>query len=59
MAGSLIYIGIVLIVIAIIAYVLGARGMAGMTAGLGRTILIAGVVIGVILILLNFLTNRT
>ncbi len=58
MAGSLIWIGIVLIIIAIIAYVLGARGVAGMTAGLGKTILIVGVVIGIILILLNFLQGR-
>ena len=58
MAGSLIYIGIVLIIIAIIAYVLGARGVAGMTAGLGKTVLIVGVVIGIILILLNFIMGR-
>ena len=55
--GTLLYIGIVLCVIAIIAYLLGARGVAGMTAGLGRTFLMVGLVIGLILIVLGFL-NR-
>ena len=37
--GTLLYIGIVLLVIALIAYLLGARGVAGMSAGLGKTFL--------------------
>ena len=53
--GTFLYIGIVLCVIAIIAYLLGARGVAGMTAGLGRTFLMIGLVIGLILIVLSFL----
>ena len=49
------YIGLVLCVIALVAYLLGARGMAGMTAGVGRTFLMVGLVLGLILILLNFI----
>ena len=55
--GTFLYIGIVLCVIALVAYLLGARGVAGMTAGLGRTFLMVGLVIGLILILLSFI-NR-
>jgi uncharacterized membrane protein YtjA (UPF0391 family) len=55
--GTFLYIGIVLCVIALIAYLLGARGVAGMTAGLGRTFLMVGLVIGLIMILLGIM-NR-
>jgi uncharacterized membrane protein YtjA (UPF0391 family) len=55
--GTLLYIGIVLLVIALIAYLLGARGVAGMSAGLGRTFLMVGLVLGLILIVIGFL-NR-
>ena len=51
--GYLIYIGIVLFIIAIVAYLLGARGVAGMTAGLGRTFLLVGLVVGLILVILG------
>lgn len=53
MAGNLIYVGIVLLIIGIIAYLLGARGIGGMSAGLGRTILIIGVVLFLIFLLLR------
>ncbi len=55
--GTLLYIGIVLLVIALVAYLLGARGVAGMSAGLGRTFLLVGLVLGLILIVLGFI-NR-
>ena len=53
MPGSLLYIGIVLFIIAIVAYLLGARGVAGMSAGLGRTFLVVGLVVGLILVILG------
>lgn len=56
--GMLIYIGIVLLVIALVAYLLGARGVAGMSAGLGRTFLLVGLVLGLILLVIGML-NRT
>ena len=55
--GTLIYIGIVLFIIAIVAWLLGARGVAGISAGLGRTFLIVGLVVGLILVVLGML-NR-
>ena len=53
--GTLLYIGIVLLVIALIAYLLGARGVAGMSAGLGKTFLLVGLVLGLILIVVGAL----
>ena len=53
--NPLITIGIVLLVIAIIAYVLGARGMAGFTASVGKTVLLVGLVLAVILIIVGLL----
>ena len=52
--GPLLYVGIVLLIIALVAYLLGARGVAGMSAGLGRTFLIVGLVLGLILIVLGY-----
>ena len=54
MTGTLLYIGIVLFIIAIVAYLLGAKGVAGMSAGMGRTFLLVGLVVGLILVILNF-----
>jgi uncharacterized membrane protein YtjA (UPF0391 family) len=55
--GTLIFIGVVLFIIAIVAWLLGARGVAGMSAGLGRTFLLVGLVVGLILVILG-LVNR-
>ena len=54
----LLYVGIVLLIIALVAYLLGARGVAGVSAGMGRTFLMVGLVLGLILIIVGFL-NRT
>ena len=54
--NTLIYVGIVLIVVALIAYVLGARGLAGFSASLGKTLLIVGLVIGAIVLIIGALT---
>jgi uncharacterized membrane protein YtjA (UPF0391 family) len=53
-ADNLIWLGVVFFVISIIAYVLGARGVAGMTAGLGRTLLIVGVVLAIVVIVFGY-----
>jgi uncharacterized membrane protein YtjA (UPF0391 family) len=53
-ANNLIWLGIVFFVIAIIAYVLGAQGVAGMSAGLGRTLLIVGVILAVVIIIFGY-----
>ncbi len=54
--GTLLYIGIIFFVIAIIAYVLGAKGVAGMSAGIGRTLLFVFLVLAVILIIVDIVT---
>ncbi len=54
--GTLLYVGIIFFVIAIVAYVLGARGVAGMSAGIGRTLLMVFLVLAVILIIWDIVT---
>ena len=46
--GTLLYVGIVFFVIALIAYVLGARNLAGVSAGMGRTLLMVFLVLAII-----------
>ena len=54
--GTLLWLGIVFLVIAVVAYVLGARGVAGMSAGVGRTLLFVFLVLAVVLIVAGALT---
>ena len=49
--GGLIGLAVVFFIIAILAYVLGARGVAGMSAGIGRTLLFVFLVLAVILVI--------
>jgi uncharacterized membrane protein YtjA (UPF0391 family) len=56
--GSLLSIAVIFFVIALVAYALGARGMAGMSAGLGRTLLFVFLVLAVIMLVVG-LVNRT
>lgn len=49
----LLTLGIVFFIIALVAYLLGARGMAGMSAGLGRTLLMVFLVLAVIMIIVR------
>ena len=46
--GGLVGLAILFFIIAIVAYVLGARGVAGMSAGIGRTLLFVFLVLAVI-----------
>jgi uncharacterized membrane protein YtjA (UPF0391 family) len=52
--GTLFWVGIVFFIIALVAWALGAGGIAGMSAGIGRLLLIIFLVLAVILIILNF-----
>ena len=49
--GGLVGIAIVFFIIAIVAYVLGAQGVAGMSAGIGRTLLFVFLVLAVIMLI--------
>ena len=52
---NLLWLAIVFFVIAIIAYVLGARGVAGMSAGVGRTLLFVFIVLAVIVAIVSLM----
>ena len=54
MLGTMFYLAIVFFVIAIIAWMLGARGAAGMSAGVARTLLFVFLVLAVLFMVLNF-----
>ena len=55
---NLLWLAIVFFIIAIVAYVLGAQGVAGMSAGIGRTLLFVFLVLAVIMLIFG-LVNRT
>jgi uncharacterized membrane protein YtjA (UPF0391 family) len=57
MPGGLIGIAIIFFIIAIVAYVLGARGVAGMSAGIGRTLLFVFLVLAVIMVIVGLVNN--
>ena len=50
---TLLVLGIVFFVIALIAYVMGARGVAGMSAGIGRTLLFVFLVLAVLFVVIS------
>jgi uncharacterized membrane protein YtjA (UPF0391 family) len=51
---GLVSLAVVFFIIAIIAYALGARGMAGFTAGIGQTLLWVFLVLAVISVIFAF-----
>ena len=55
--GTLLWLGIVFLIIAVLAYALGARGVAGMSAGVGRTLLFVFLVLAIIFVIIG-LVNR-
>jgi uncharacterized membrane protein YtjA (UPF0391 family) len=55
--GTLLWLGIVFLVIAILAYALGARGVAGMSAGVGRTLLFVFLVLAVIFAIVGIVNH--
>jgi uncharacterized membrane protein YtjA (UPF0391 family) len=54
---TLITLAIIFFIIALVAYLFGARGMAGMSAGMGRTLLGVFVILAIIFLILG-LVNR-
>jgi len=54
---SLVWWALVFFVIAIIAYLLGSRGVAGMSAGVGRTLLFVFLVLAILFAIIGFI-NR-
>lgn len=54
----LVYWALIFFVIAIVAYAFGARGVAGMSAGIGRTLLFVFVILAIIFLIVG-LVNHT
>jgi uncharacterized membrane protein YtjA (UPF0391 family) len=54
---NLVWMAIVFFIIAIVAYVLGARGVAGMSAGIGRTLLFVFLILAILFVIVG-LVNR-
>jgi uncharacterized membrane protein YtjA (UPF0391 family) len=54
---NLLWLAIVFFIIALVAYVLGARGVAGMSAGIGRTLLFVFLVLAILFVVVG-LVNR-
>lgn len=52
--GTLFWLAIVFFIVAMVAWALGAGGVAGMSASLGRTLLFVFLVLAIIFIILNF-----
>ncbi len=55
---ALVWWALVFFIVSLVAYMLGARGVAGMSAGVGRTLLFVFLVLAIIFALMGFL-NRT
>ena len=56
---GLVSLAVLFFIIALIAYVLGARGAAGMSAGIGRTLLFVFLVLAVLSVIVAFVHNST
>ena len=54
---NLIWLAVVFFIIAIVAYVLGARGLAGMSADIGRTLLFVFLILAILFVIVG-LVNR-
>lgn len=57
--GTLFWLAIVFFIIALVAWALGAGGVAGMSAGVGRILLFVFLVLAIIFIILNFVMPGT
>lgn len=53
--GTLLWLAIIFFIIAIVAYVIGAQGLAGMSAGIGRTLLFVFLVLAIIFLIVGFI----
>ena len=52
--GTLFWLAIVFFIIAIVAWAMGAGGVAGLSAGVGRTLLFIFLILAIIFVILNF-----
>jgi uncharacterized membrane protein YtjA (UPF0391 family) len=54
--SGLVWLAVAFFVIALIAYILGAQGVAGMSAGIGRTLLFVFLVLAIIFLIVGLVT---
>ncbi len=54
--SGLVWLAVVFFVIALIAYLLGAQGVAGMSAGIGRTLLFVFLVLAIIFLIVGLVS---
>lgn len=54
---ALVWWALVFFIVAIVAYLLGARGVAGMSASVGRTLLFVFLVLAIVLAIVGFIQN--
>jgi uncharacterized membrane protein YtjA (UPF0391 family) len=52
--GTLLWLAIVFFVLSIVAFLFGANGVAGMSAGIGRTLMFVFLVLAIIFLIFNF-----
>lgn len=55
--GNLLWLAIVFFIIAIVAYVLGAQGVAGMNASIGRILLFVFLVLAIIFVIIGLVAR--
>ncbi len=55
--GNLLWLAIVFFIIAIVAYVLGAEGVAGMSASIGRILLFVFLVLAIIFVIIGLVAR--
>ena len=55
--GSILWLAIVFFILAIVAFMFGANGVAGMSAGIGRTLMFVFLVLAIILLIFNFVPH--
>jgi uncharacterized membrane protein YtjA (UPF0391 family) len=53
--GTLAWLAIVFFILAIVAYLFGANGVAGMSAGIGRTLMFVFLVLFLVFLIFNFI----
>jgi len=53
------YFGVILLIIGIVGYFLGAKGIGGISAEMGKMLLVVGVILGIILILIQTFAGGT
>ena len=52
--GTLLWLAVVFFILSIVAFLFGANGVAGMSAGIGRTLMFVFLVLAIIFLIFNF-----